>query len=316
MGNFDPATGAGGPLGCIFDSRVQTFKGNNGLQTIISELKAFVAVSFPKVHFPPGDLISLAGKCAIEAAIPCLQIQWEYGRPTCNVSTEVEKLPSHMISTLSEMTPFLTRYSLSIEEMAVLTVGAHGIANAANIASESGVASFKFAAITSGVDFILKNLNLQFVFFGDWFETVKSPFFGRFPSDMLFYPRRLAAHRIPADTRLNNVELYLQNFTTAPNSTFDSEFGRVFAKMLRIGTSGLTAFEAAHYKCNLGSTPTAALPSPSASKVSQSTSLQFPTFVGHSPTLSPVMPTSTSAQVFFCKLAWLIEHRSTNWQQL
>ena len=56
-------------------------------------------------------------------------------------------------------------------------------------------------------------------------------------------------------------------------------------------------------------------PSASASTVSQSTSLQLasPTFVVHSPTIGPVMPTSTSAQVFYCKLAWLMELRCTNY---
>ena len=128
-------------------------------------------------------------------------------------------------------------------EMAILTNGAHGIANAINNGRTSGIFSFKFATKSSGTDFIRSCANNQWHFFGNWFGTGADVFsgsgIGRFVSDMMFFPttlKKLANPSIPVDNSIQmaSVEKTLLGLT---NLGFNKNFAAVYAKMLRRGTT-------------------------------------------------------------------------------
>ena len=111
--------------------------------------------------------MSLAGKVAFEKAFPCIKIKWSFGRPRCE-RAEIKGGPGPDINSLEKMKPFLNRYGLSTTEMGLLTVGGHGLANAVNTQRETGIPSFRFARVSSGVDFIKRTLNMQYQFVGSW----------------------------------------------------------------------------------------------------------------------------------------------------
>jgi hypothetical protein len=113
------------------------------------------------------DIVSLAGKVAVEKAFPCIKIKWSFGRKPCT-GNEKELGPSAFIETLAGMRPFLKRYGLSANEMATLTCGAHGIAGAVNTKKETGISNFKLATVSSGVDFISKIANIKWEREDDW----------------------------------------------------------------------------------------------------------------------------------------------------
>ena len=81
--DFDPATNQGGPKGCLIEKPVSDFDENKGLNTDVVALQKFVTTEFPNINFTFGDVISLAGKTAVETAYPCLQINWRFGRSSC-----------------------------------------------------------------------------------------------------------------------------------------------------------------------------------------------------------------------------------------
>ena len=119
------------------------------------------------IHSSFVDIVSLAGKVAVEKAFPCIKIKWSFGRKPCT-GRESQGGPGPNIESLSQMRPFLRRYGLSAIEMATLTVGAHGVAGSVNTQSETGIASFRFARVSSGVEFIRSTINTQFRNFGTW----------------------------------------------------------------------------------------------------------------------------------------------------
>ena len=267
--NFDKATGKGASQGCIFDARVVAFPQNAGLDEPAQALKRFVAEKFPTIAFPSGtlssfvqltsligDIVSLAGKVAIEKAFPCIKIAWEFGRKSC-IDMEQPTGPGPMISTLAELKPFTDRYGMTPTEMAILTNGAHGIANAINNQKTSGIFSFKFATKSNGTDFIKGCANNQWRFFVDWFGTGEDVFsgsgIGRFVSDMMFFPttlKELANPKIPVDSseQMASVEETLLGLT---DLDFHKQFAAVYAKMLRLGTtkSNLKTFYLAKTTC-------------------------------------------------------------------
>ena len=250
--NFDKATGSAGAQGCLFDQRVAAFKENGGLNGTAQALKAFVEKSFPKVLFSSGDIISLAGKVAYEKVNPCVQIQWSFGRKSC-AANEIESGPGPLIDSLPKMTPFLTRYGLTSTEMATLTSGAHAIAGAENNQATSGITSFTFAKVTSGVDFIKKTVSEPMSFFGTWYGNFGPTFprgtFGRFPSDMLFFPDTVAKAGGSPD-RSSEIAAVQKTLLAHTQKTFNQAFGQVYSKMLLIGTSAnLTAFSAGYATC-------------------------------------------------------------------
>jgi hypothetical protein len=254
--NFNKATGSGGAQGCLFDARVAAFKENGGLNGTAQVLKKFVETRFPNVAFSSGDIISLAGKVAIEAAYPCLTIKWSFGRPSCT-QNEIESGPGPEINTLAKMRPFLKRYGLTLTEMATLTTGAHAVAGSRNTAATSGIFSFTFAKVTSGVDFIKKTVRAkQMIDFGTWFgnfagsptSTFPDLTFGRFPSDMMFFPDTVAKTGATPD-RSPEIAAVQSTFLAHTDATFNKAFGAVFAKMLEIGTSNLTLLSPGAARC-------------------------------------------------------------------
>ena len=249
--NFNKATGSAGAQGCLFDQRVAAFPENGGLNGTAQALKAFVETSFPTLAFSSGDIISLAGKAAVEKANPCLTIRWSFGRPSCT-ATEIESGPGPAINTLAKMTPFLTRYGLTSTEMATLTSGAHGISGAANNQATSGITSFTFAKVTSGVDFIKKTVTEPMSFFGTWYGNFGPTFpgdtFGRFPSDMLFFPDTVAKVGGVPD-RSPEIAAVQKALLAHTQKTFNQAFGDVYSKMLNIGTSKLTIFSGGSARC-------------------------------------------------------------------
>ena len=93
-----------------------------------------------------GDVISLAGKVAVETAYPGIVVKWRFGRAACNFDAAVTKqlAPGPAIKAIAEMQPFLDRYTLTANEMALLTSGAHAIANAQNFNTDTGIFSFDY----------------------------------------------------------------------------------------------------------------------------------------------------------------------------
>jgi len=270
--NFDKSTGSMGAQGCILDDeRIAKFKENRGLIDYAKELKQFVEKRFPKIKFPSGDIVSLAGKVAVEKAFPCLKIEWSYGRKPCT-GKEQELGPSAFIETLAGMQPFLNRYGLSAIEMATLTCGAHGVAGSVNQEKESNISDFTLARVSSGVNFIQKTANVKWKREDDWYGLASNPTesldhasnpgsLGRFFTDMLFFPTTLLKikdvekiddeHKITAIDESNALKTVEKKLLGYDNESFNNAFGKVFAKMLLIGTEGtkLKHFSDGSSKC-------------------------------------------------------------------
>ena len=148
--NFDPATGQGGPNGCMKDDPVRSMAQNAQLDTTIRQLNLLVHQKLPGIEFPFGDVISLAGKVAIEKALPCIRIKWRPGRPPCGV--EKEGGPSGGMTTFKELTPFMNRYGLNATEFAVLLAGTHGLKDAKLHTKPHG--ELPWVSSNSGLEFI------------------------------------------------------------------------------------------------------------------------------------------------------------------
>lgn len=215
-----------------------------------------------------GDVISLAGKIAVEAAFPCIQVPWSFGRGVCTTAkTETAQGPSGAINSFAGYQPFLNRYNLTANEMGVLISGSHGIAGSQANVSDSGFGTFFFSSVTSGVGWIKRSIggwklensaagNLQFT--GNDPHSSNNAIVGRMPSDMVFFPTTLQAikskapsntknsppfNSIVVDMAMKSVEKYLTSFTSQTEAVFNAEFVRVYAKMLSIGSSqSLTPF--------------------------------------------------------------------------
>ena len=239
--NFDPNSHTGGPHGCLLKKPIQDFSENNGLSEEVNDLNTFVKSEFPNVSFNFGDVISLAGKVAIETAYPCLQIKWRFGRSECSSTDEKESGPPGTIDSLDEFQPFLNRYGLSAKEMAILTAGSHGLAKAAADVENSGFGTFDFASVHSGKDWIDKS------FTNDWHgfnattgkfqyeTTIGNETFMRLPSDLVFFPSVVNSSN--ADASAQDIENSLKEYTTQHDSVFNNEFAQVYAKMLEIGVN-------------------------------------------------------------------------------
>lgn len=255
-------------------------------------------------HIKNIDIVSLAGKVAVEKAFPCIQVKWSFGRNSCTAK-EIEGGPGPEIRTLSQMQPFLNRYGLNSTEMAVLTSGAHGIAGAVNSREESKITSFTFAQTSSGVDFIKKTVTEPMFFFGDWYgnfapSTFKEKTFGRFPSDMMFFPDTVAKAGATPDLspEIANVQKTLLSLN---DEGFNRAFGDVYAKMLLIGTSlQLTPFSDGAISSSCFPVVKSSTTISSSTSVVVSTTISSSTVTSTSSktitTSSVVVPTSTTAQ--------------------
>jgi catalase (peroxidase I) len=207
----------------------------------------------PNPTFSMGDLLSFAGKIAMEETAPCLKLKWRYGRGNCDDPlSEISNAPNGTIDTLEKYTPFLDRYNFTAKEMAILTAGTHGIATAAAAPENSGFGPFDFTLTNSGQDWIKNTIE------GEWEESLSeknqkqytarfgASTFMRLPSDFVFFPKKLQSFSASVfDLKLNDVQEYLVSFLGKERGAFDNEFKVVYEKMLEIGVdpTKMTVFE-------------------------------------------------------------------------
>lgn len=218
---------------------------NAGLSAINDDLKNVIDSNFADTGFSLGDVTAFAGKVAVEAAYPCLNIDFKFNRSPCteNVPITANEAPSAFINSikgLEGMFDYLDG-AITSEDLAILFAGAHGI-KGARLAPSGwfGV----FATITSGKDFIEKTFSsiwkgtsngTLFQFFtGDTFDPETSII--RLPSDMIFYPSKVPQGSPRDNTaEAKAIEKTLKGFLDKDRSVFDTKFGEVFSKMLSIG---------------------------------------------------------------------------------
>jgi catalase (peroxidase I) len=238
--NYNPVTHTGGPHGCIAMKPIIDFRENNGLSEQVFDLQSHVINNFPNVNFTFGDVISLAGKVAVETAYPCMQIKWRYGRTKCSNLNEVESGPSSKINTLEQYQPFLNRYGLTAQEMAILTAGSHGLSAAAADVKNSGFGTFDFSDVYSGKQWIINTLKFNWVrntsSVGNiQYETYleNHTTFMRLPSDLVFFPTVTNYSSQSA----NHIQDKLASYTHQDRSAFDQDFATVYSKMLEIGVN-------------------------------------------------------------------------------
>ena len=80
---FDPvANPNGGGKGCIMLPQIAELPSNSGLGPAIVALRDFIAATFPTIAYTWGDIVSLAGKVAVETAYG-VNVSWSYGRKAC-----------------------------------------------------------------------------------------------------------------------------------------------------------------------------------------------------------------------------------------
>ena len=243
-----------GPNGCLFsDLSFLQIPDNFGFSLGIEELKQLIVRDFPGISFSPGDVISFAGKIAVESSIPGTIVAWEFGRSHCGRNaSDAGQIPRGDLTSVDKLRPFLLRYNLSLEEMGILISGAHGLAGAKADPKNSGFGRENlqsvFASISSGTDWIRQTV-------GHW--SVQSSLAGktqfsngqllRLPSDFIFFPS-VAGSLVPnhggspIDMEAADVERKLRTINT---EDFNRVFAATYSKMLRIGTnaSQLTRYE-------------------------------------------------------------------------
>ena len=247
--NFDPADSVGGPHGCLLRDTVMSMSQNTGLSKEVNDLANFVKTNFPQTDFAFGDVISLAGKVSIESSYPCVQIAWKFGRKPCT-SDEPQRGPGGHLQTLQMYQPFLARYGFSVDDFAVLTAGAHGLAHgrASNANTGYGDSTFSSHQRSSGKQWIIDTLNMAWKLTSA--KSGKPQFINeknlRVPSDMAFFPKIIqkVAPDFMFDRNMNSVQEKLTRYVSAEESVFNADFARVYAKMLEIGTQAddLTPF--------------------------------------------------------------------------
>jgi catalase (peroxidase I) len=81
--NYNPATGNGSPHDCNTQLPVSNLEQNKGLSDIISQLISHVQNNFQEIGISFSDIVSLAGKVAVEAIYPCNQIKSAFGQNAC-----------------------------------------------------------------------------------------------------------------------------------------------------------------------------------------------------------------------------------------
>jgi hypothetical protein len=273
VANFKADPTSTGGRGCILYDFYAKMSMNRGLTPTRNELLMNLERYWlqNKVSFGWGDAVQLAGKAAIEMAFPCISIAWSFGRTVCD-GREKEGGPGPLIMSLAALNPFLTRYSMTVNEMAVLVSGTHGIAQAQNIFQDTGINSFTEAFINSGIDWIRATVTkpTPWTFFFTWFglDLASFPFdpnfnpahgdvpfitrgtLGRFNSDMMFFPAQIRrsvpvlftvpnATVDPADNvPLQQVESKLNSYLTQSPSVWETDFINAYVKMVLLGTAG------------------------------------------------------------------------------
>jgi hypothetical protein len=236
--------------GCIMKSDFVENLENGGLAGINENLSSLISTNFADKAFSLGDVIAFSGKVAVEAAYPCLNIDFKFNRSPCVedepvISNEAPSAFIDSIEGLEGMFKYLGN-DITAEDMAILFAGAHGIKGAR--AGPSGWFGV-FATVTSGKNFIAKTFSsiwkgtserTLFQFFtGDTFNRESSII--RLPSDMIFYPSKVPkGSRKDDSAQATNIENVLRGFLNQDRTVFDKRFEQAFTKMLRIGNGDQT----------------------------------------------------------------------------
>jgi Peroxidase len=232
-----------GPHGCFLHKSVQELEDNAGMGDDVKNLAKYVKRQFPHSAFSFGDVISLAGKVAVETAYPCVNVRWRFGRSRCPTIANPGPFPDGSSITMNEIHPFLVQYGFTPQEMAILIAGAHGMAFAAATPENSGFGTETdtfFATINSGKDWIVRTM-------GHW-NTMRSPDglpqlisgnLMRLPIDLLFFPSVADQYGGPVglcgDPAARPYEAFMRSFAHQDRTAFDQQFALVFSKMLEIG---------------------------------------------------------------------------------
>jgi hypothetical protein len=206
----------------------------------MENLRNKITEEFPSVKFTFGDVISIAGKVAIEMAFPCVRPAWGGGRQMCNAEGISSTGPLGSIDSREKLQPFLNRYGMTDREMAVLTIGSHAVKN-------SAFNPWIFNGENSGPKFINTTVNTEWTVDRNGVRPDQGTAFlilltdndrrgARLSSDLLFFPQKLADLGVLGDNSFASLEDELK---ALGEDDFDSEFEKVYAKMLRIGTSNL-----------------------------------------------------------------------------
>jgi hypothetical protein len=234
-----------GHRGCILKSKFVNNSENSGLMEVNAKLLNLVHTNFPDTGFSYGDIVAFAGKTAVEAAYPCISIDFKFHRSSCTQEDPIVEngSPSAFLSSLKglEKTFRYLGNSINSTELAILMAGSHGIKGAkAGPSGWSGV----FATVTSGKDFIKKTFSsvwqstrngTKFEFFtGATFHPLSSII--RLPTDMTFYPSKIPENeRRDNSTEAQNIQDALREFVDQDRKVFDKEYAKAITKLLAIG---------------------------------------------------------------------------------
>ena len=240
--NYNPATGNGGPFGCILEQKMRQ---NVELEGPMADLQQLVNSTFSPGQFTFGDVISLAGKAAIEKALPCMKrVKWRPGRHACNAK-EKEEGPFGTIDRLGGLNAFLRRYGLNATEMAILLAGAHGLKGAKMQTN----GNMPMAYTNSGKDWIKQTINTVWVYF----NRKENPAFKgdgviRLRVDMMFFPsvvqESTSADNGPmpfVDLKAAEIEEEITKYAYGTDQEFNDRFSEVYSRMLEIGAFNLSS---------------------------------------------------------------------------
>lgn len=136
------------------------------LKPIMRDLAHVVTVRFNgRVNFRLSDVVSLAGKVAIESAFPCIRPIWSPGRNICDPDAQhPNQGPPANVDSKAGIDKLINRYGLTAKEFAVLIIGAHAVKNAQfvdGIRDDPNYVPWHFGGRNSGVKFIKENHDLD-----------------------------------------------------------------------------------------------------------------------------------------------------------
>ena len=226
--------------GCIL---TKPMKSNEQLHSPMADLATFVQERFPNHSFSFGDIVSLAGKAALEVALPCTRIRWRPGRKDCTDLDEVEDGPDGKMDQLQTLRPFLDRYNLTVIEMAILLAGSHGLKDA-KMQSNSNLPMHRkrnsgtlWIRDTSGDGWTYFNTTLNPAFKGNGVV--------RLPIDMLFFPSILhQASTEGGNGPFPHEDLEMRNFYeddvvalgVLNDKVFNARYADLMSRILDMGT--------------------------------------------------------------------------------
>lgn len=277
--------------GCLLSKAFQDQDANVNVAKLMVKLKNSVANRFPGIEFTPGDLITFAGKIALETSYPCLLIDWEYGRTACKINTPNKSIhrPGMNDELLSKFEPLLSASGLSQKETAILVAGTHGLKEASSNPESKN--RWNFTMVNSGKQWI------QDTFKKDWsFNTDLSQYINgsdpkkdisRLKSDMIYFPSLQLTDR-QVDNNARDIERKFQQFASQDESVFNEAFKKAFQKLLRVGfaQSSLTPYVEVE-RCAKTSTSSRIIPSTSST-----------TYNARSSTTSSTTASTTPNQVY------------------